>query len=231
MLDRPNEWNLFGCYRFIIAVFLSIFIWGCASVGPQSVQQRDWDCDEAADAAVERQDWNEAQVLHQALLDHDPGNCLAIYHLGYIYGQLNNRLEETRHYERAVQCGLDTDDLLFYNLGMAYGEMSLMEDALVALERAVALNPKNAENYFGLGLIAQADGQTQRALTALIKAVEVNPHHWEARIILARIYLDKGQLAAARVHLDKLRASVPDESEVAELWQTYEDRAITTFGD
>lgn len=230
MLDRANEWNDFGRYRFILAVFVMIWIWGCAAVGLQPMQ-RDWDCDDAADAAVERQDWNEAQVRHQALLNHDPGNCLAIYHLGYIFGQLDDRLEETRHYERAIQCGLDTDDLLFYNLGMAYGEMSLMEEALAAFERAVGLNPQNAENYFGLGLIAQADGQTERALSALIKAVDVDPHHWEARIILTRIYLEKGQLTAARIHLDMLRDSVPDNDELEELWQTYEDRVVTTYED
>lgn len=205
-----------------------IWVWGCAASGPPSMR-RDWDCDDAADAAVERKDWSDALVRHQALLQDDPANCLVIYHLGYIYGQLDDRREEVDHYERAVQCGLNTDDLLFYNLGMAYGEMSFMAEALTAFDRAVALNPQNAENYFGLGLIAQADGQTQRALTALLKAVDVNPHHWEAHIILARIYLDKGQLAAARNHLDPLRESVPDNDEVVELWQTYEDRSITTY--
>jgi tetratricopeptide (TPR) repeat protein len=230
MFDRPNAWNELGRCRFIFVVSVILSMWGCAALAPQTMQ-RDRVCDDAADAAVERQDWNEARIRHQALLQDDPGNCLAIYHLGYIYGQLDDRVEEARHYERAVQCGLDTDDLLFYNLGMAYGEMSLLEEALAAFERAVALNPQNAENFFGLGLIAQADGQTERALSALVKAVDIDPHHWEARIILTRIYLDKGQLAAARIHLDKLRGSVPDNDEVVELWQTYEDRAITTYGD
>lgn len=230
MLDRPNAWNDPGRYRFIVVLSAMLWIWGCAAMGPRSVPP-DWDCDDAADAAVEREDWHDARIRHQALLQDDPGNCLAIYHLGYIHGKLDDRLEETRHYERAVQCGLDTDDLLFYNLGMAYGEMGRMEEALAAFEKAVALNPQNAENYFGLGLIAQVDRQTERAMTALLKAVEVNPHHWEARIILTRIYLDQGRLAAARVHLDTLRESVPDNDEVAELWQTYLDRSITTYGE
>jgi tetratricopeptide (TPR) repeat protein len=230
MFNRLNEWHNLGHFQITFAVLLLIWIWGCAAVGPRS-GQRDWACDDDADAAVERHDWLEARVRHQALLQDDPDNCLAIYHLGYIYGKLDDRLEETRHYERAVHCGLDTDDLLFYNLGMAYGDMGLMKKALAALEQAVALNSQNAENHFGLGLIAQAQGHTEKALSALLKAVEVDPHHWEARIILTRIYLDRGQLAAARVHLDTLRESVPDHDEVAELWQTYKDRSITTYGD
>lgn len=230
MYDRPIEKIEYGCHRITLVVFVLILIWGCAAVGPPSTQL-DWDCDDAADAAVERQDWHEAQVRHEALLHNDPGNCLAIYHLGYIYGRLDDRLEETQHYERAVQCGLDTDDLLFYNLGMAYADMGIMQEALAALERAVALNPQNGENHFGLGLIAQTDGQTEKALSALLRAVEVDPQHWEARIVLTRIYLDRGQFAAARTQLDKLQESAPDHDEVSELWQIYKDRSITMYGD
>jgi tetratricopeptide (TPR) repeat protein len=188
-----------------------------------------WVCDAEADAAVDRQQWEQAYDLHQALLLKEPGNCLAMYHLGYILGAMGDRTQETRQYERAVQCGMDKDDLLFFNLGMAYGEMDSMDKALAAFERAVALNPNNAENFFGLGLTAQAAGQSQRAQTALVNAVKINPNHWEARILLTRIYLDSGRLAMARNHLEFLRRSIPNNEEVVELWQTYEDRSITTF--
>lgn len=205
-----------------------IWVWSCASVKPPQ-EQRDWVCDEEADAVVRQQNWDHALADHLSLLKEDPDNCLAIYHLGYIYGKMGKRMEETVQYERAVRCGLNMDDHLFYNLGMAYGEMNLTDEALAAFEQAVRLNSQNAENYFGLGMTAQAVGQTEKALSALLKAVDLDPHHWEAHMILARIYLDQGQLTSARIHLDVLRKGLPKNEEVTELWQTYEDRRITTY--
>jgi tetratricopeptide (TPR) repeat protein len=205
-----------------------MYVWGCGTVGTKPVKS-DWVCDPAADAAVERQDWQRALALHRSLLAAEPGNCLAMYHLGYILGKMGDRMEEAIQYERAVQCGMDQDELLFFNLGMAYGDLNYMDKALASFERAVMLNPNSAENYFGLGLTAQACGQHQRAQKALIKAVNVDPDHWEARILLARIYLDNGQLRIARHHLEILRNAIPFHEEVVELWQTYEDRRSTTF--
>jgi tetratricopeptide (TPR) repeat protein len=228
MTDRPSGWNTPGKHCLILAAGMMIWVWGCATLEMGSPKDS-WVCDDAADAAVERQEWKQALARHRSLLIAEPGNCLAMYHLGYILGKMGDRLEEIIQYEKAVQCGMDQDDLLFFNLGMAYGDLNYMDDALAAFERAVMLDPDDAENYFGLGLTAQAAGQRQRAQKALINAVNVDPDHWEARILLARIYLDTGEFTAARLHLDILRETIPLHEEVVELWQMYEDRRITTF--
>lgn len=204
---------------------------GCSSMrspaGPEKPVQ--WRCDEDADAAVSRQEWDTALSGHQALLADEPNNCLAIYHLGYIHGKLGDRQQETLLYEEAIACGLDTDDRLFFNLGMAYGEMNQMEEAMSAFERAIALNNRSAENFFGLGLIATWAGQIDKAEAALIRTVDIDPRHWEARILLTRLYLDEGRLGAAQPHLEHLLENVPKNDEVDELRQIYEDRRITAF--
>ena len=228
MFDRQFPWNRLSLYRLMIIVVVVIWFWNCAAMEKRSVKG-DWVCDELADAAVDRQDWEQALARHRLVLNDDPENCLAMYHLGYILGKMGDRMEETTLYEKAVQCGLDQDDLLFFNLGMAYGEMDYMDEAIASFERAVALNPDNAENFFGLGLTAQAAGQNQRAQAALLEAVAVNPRHWEARILLTRIQLDGGQLNEARHHLDIMLNNIPNHEEVMDLWQIYEDRRITSF--
>jgi len=228
MIHRQYEGNSPLRHRFILVSVLLIWIWGCAAHELRPPKKR-WTCDNAADAAVTRQDWDQALRGHQALLEKMPGNCLAVYHLGYIQGKLGDRDAEVSLYEKAVRCGFDGDDRLFFNLGMAYGEMSRTQKALAAFERAVALDANNAEHYFGLGITAQAAGQTDRARSALRTAVRINPRHWEAHTYLARILLDQGDLAAARIHLDVLRAGVPNDEEVVELWQIYEDRRITSY--
>jgi tetratricopeptide (TPR) repeat protein len=220
-----------------LTAMMILLFWagGCTSVGtPSSApasapDQPEWRCDEIADAAVDRQDWDLALSGHLALLEKDPSNCLAIYHLGYIQGKLGDREQEALQYEKAIQCGLDTDDRLYFNLGMAYGEMNLMDEALSAFERAVSLNPNNAENFFGTGLIAQWAGDIDRAEAALIQAVDLDPRHWEARILLTRIYLEEGRLDAAHHHLEQLLEHVPENTDVDELRQIYEDRRITVY--
>jgi tetratricopeptide (TPR) repeat protein len=233
-------WNILMVNRRIaglryprLTAMLILWFWvgGCASVGttPGTSVQKEWRCDEIADAAVQRQEWGLALSRHQALLGKAPSNCLAIYHLGYIQGNLGDRHEETVQYEKAIQCGLDTDDQLYFNLGMAYAETDRMEEALAAFERAVSLNGQNAENFFGLGMVAKWAGQTDRAKTALHQALELDPQHWEARILLTRIYLDEGRLDAAQPHLEYLLGHVPENPEVKALQKIYEDRRITAY--
>lgn len=227
IVDRHKDAN--RLWRWCIIGIL-MWVWGCSSLGTVEPPPPDqWACDDAADAAVSQADWEQALRLHQALLEKEPDNCLAIYHLGYILGKMGDRNDEVAHFERAVQCGYTTDDRLFFNLAMAYAEMGFMEDAISAFEQATGLNPTNAENYFGLGLTAQAAGLTENAHAALAKAVELDPRHWEARILLARIYLDEGRLEAAQTQLDILMKSIPQNEEVEELWQQYEDRRMTSY--
>jgi len=229
MSDRPCSWHT--ALWIVCLMALPLFGGGCASVEKTTGQARQgqWHCDDEADAAVKRQEWDFALARHQALLKVEPYNCLAIYHVGYIHGKLGDRRQETILYEKAIDCGLDTDDRLYFNLGMAYGEMNLMDEALSAFDQAVSLNNRNAENFFGLGLVATWAGQVGRAEAALIRTVDLDPRHWDAHILLTRIYLDEGRLEAAQPHLEYLLEHVPEKDEVEELRQIFEDRRITAF--
>jgi tetratricopeptide (TPR) repeat protein len=226
MCDRPLVKRDFLHYGCIIVSLL--WFCGCSSLGPSSGPKQ-WSCDPDADAAVARQEWDQAQRRHHWILEKEPGNCLAIYHLGYIWGKLGNRETEVAHYERAVRCGYTEDDHLFFNLGMAYGELDLMQKALASFEKAMELNPQNADNHFGLGMTAQAAGLTDKALKALAKAVRIDPRHWDARIALTRIYLDQSQIKAAGLQLEALVKGVPEDPELVELLKIFEDRRISAY--
>jgi tetratricopeptide (TPR) repeat protein len=191
--------------------------------------QPDWSCDAEADAAVQSQQWELALQLHQRYLELEPDNCLALYHLGYILGKLIKRRLEVEAYERAVACGYSNDDRLFFNLGMAFGEIAEPDKALAALERAIQLNPENAENHFGLGYIAQLTGHSRRAVKALQKAIDLSADHLDARNLLARIYLDQGRLDEAKMQLQEILRREPDNQGAMILWEIYEDRVMTSY--
>jgi tetratricopeptide (TPR) repeat protein len=215
-------------YLLPVVVMLLMGLWSCVSMAPGPENKR-WSCDHGADKAVTDGDWEQALSGHQAFLAANPGNCLAIYHLGYIWGRLGDREMEIEQFERAAACGYDIDDQLHFNLGMAYAEADRMTSAISALERAVTLNPQNAENHFGLGLTALSAGQPDLARRALTRAVEVDPRHWDARIELARMDLDQGRLELARIQLDAVQKGAPDHEALQALWGTYRDRRITAF--
>lgn len=191
--------------------------------------QPGWTCDAEADDAVHSQQWQLALQLHQRYLELEPGNCLALYHLGYIFGKLNKPQLEVETYERAIACGYSEDDRLFFNLGMAFGGLSEPDKALAAMERAIQLNPDNAENHFGFGYIAHLTGYRARAIRALQKAIAISADHVDARNLLAVIYLDQGRLDEAKAQLQEIQRLEPDNQEVRMLWKVYEDRVMTSY--
>ena len=201
-------------------------LWSCVSMAPV-LENRQWSCDPQADQAVADGDWEQARLRHQALLSADPGNCLAIYHLGYIWGRLGDREQEIEHYNWAAACGYDHDDQLYFNLGMAYADVDQMESALGAFKRATMLKPNSADNQFGLGLIAVSAGRPDLARQALTTAIGLDPRHWDARIELARLELDQGRLDEARIQLDAVQKGAPDHEELQALWHIYNDRRMT----
>jgi tetratricopeptide (TPR) repeat protein len=211
-----------------VAFSIALIIAACSQTTVRSPQPG-WSCDTEADAAVHSQQWELALQLHQRYLELEPDNCLALYHLGYILGKLNKRQLEVETYKRAVTCGYSNDDQLFFNLGMALGEISEPDKALAALERAIQLNPDNAENHFGLGYIAQLTGHSRRAVKALHKAIDLSADHLDASNLLARIYLDLGRLDEAKRQLQEIQRREPDNQEAMILWEIYEDRIMTAY--
>lgn len=210
------------------AVLVLAFLWACAS-GPRGESgQSSWSCDASGDLSVQSGHWEQALLQHQAFLAANPGNCLAIYHLGYIWGHMGERAKEIAQYEQAFACGYRDDPLLF-NLGMAYAEMGQVEKAVLVFTQAVALSPQNADNHFGLGLAALSAGDAELAKQALKDAVRIDPRHWDARLELARLALDQGRLEAARAQLEALQQGAPDHQGLPALWRIYHDRKVTVF--
>lgn len=200
----------------------------CATARPEPPRAI-WQCDPDLDAAVARGEWEDALEGHRQLVRQNPDNCLAIYHLGYIWGHLGDRSREVAAYEQAIACGYDGDDRLYFNLGMAYGDLEDLERATEALTTAIDLNPDNGDNYFGLALIADAAGRPDDAEQALIRASAVDPAHLEAHLELVRRYLDQGRWEEARSRLAVIQAMDPNNVEARALQHLLESRQSTQY--
>jgi len=158
--------------------------------------EKRWTCDKAADEPMKQHDYEAAILLHQRLLEKEPTNGLALYHLGYAYGQTGDHPKEALYYEQAIDLGFK-EDSIFFNLGMAYGELNQIENSIYAFNKALNINPYSADNHFGLALAYQRSVADTLAEKEFLKAIKIDPAHVDARLYLSMLYADMGELKKA----------------------------------
>ena len=196
---------------------------GCATrdLGKAIETEKTWHCDKEADDAMKRQEYRKAISLHQDLLEKESGNALALYHLGYAYGQTGDHRTEVRCYEKAVDLGFRKGQI-FFNMGMAYGELNRLENAIEAFENALEINPESADAHFGLALVYQKSLADTMAEEEFLKALEIDPVHIDARLYLSVLYTDRGELQKACEHLRKILEIDPAHSGAREFLKRIE---------
>ncbi len=75
----------------------------------------------------------------------------------------------------------------FHARASAYFHADLYGPAMLDLERALTLNPRNYNAIFGLGAILETFGDTQKAMAAYSHALRLHPHHEDATEAVKRL--------------------------------------------
>jgi tetratricopeptide (TPR) repeat protein len=194
--------------RSLLFFLLAALLAGAACSGVptagETPSRKTWICDREADEAFRRGDYERSVLLHKDILEKDPANALALYHLGYAYGRKGDHEKEAALYEKALDLGFRKEDL-FFNLGMAYGEMNRIDSAIEAFRRGVEAYPGSADNHFGLALAYQRRGtDDDLAEKMFLKTIDLDPAFPEARFYLSLLYADGGHLRKAADQLRKL---------------------------
>jgi len=84
-----------------------------------------------------------------------------------------------------------------------------MESNLAELETQVKEDPK-MRRFFDLACEYQKTGRFDEAVGICEKGLEQNPNHWQARILLAQLYLAGGRLEEARTMVERVLMALPD---------------------
>ena len=93
------------------------------------------------------------------------------------------------------------NDHVFYNMGMAYGELNDTKKSVDAFRKALEVDPDNAENHFGLAMAYYQRGITDKtAEEEFLKAIKIDPGHLDARLYLGILYADMGELKNEKGH-------------------------------
>jgi tetratricopeptide (TPR) repeat protein len=91
--------------------------------------------------------------------------------------------------------------LLWQNIGSALTDLGLPDLGLAALEKARKLDGSLPETRFLIALAYRKLGQPERALKEFEAVVAGNPLHPRARLELAQLYTDRGEIERAQAQL------------------------------
>jgi tetratricopeptide (TPR) repeat protein len=166
-------------------------------------------CDLNADFALGHEDYPASILAHRQLLQKQPANALAHYHLGFAYGMTGNTSEELAEYLTAARLGLKSWDL-FLNLGLAYLGQHQLERATEAFTTAVALGPEHAETHFNLALAYENTNRLDAALGEIETARRLAPQDPDVTNTNAIICVETGDTIRARELWTELIQFAPD---------------------
>jgi tetratricopeptide (TPR) repeat protein len=166
-------------------------------------------CDPLADYFLGMEDYPEAIRRHRVVIDDDPGNALAHYHLGFAYGVVGEHRQELAEYQKAIELGLN-DWQLFLNLGLLYLDSGQTRDATEVLRLAALLGPERPETHFNLALAYERRGAFAQAEQEALLSLRIDPSQPDARNTLGAIYAEEGKFVRASEEWNELVGEIPD---------------------
>ncbi len=201
-------------YRWPLVVLLSLI--GLILQSPisarASAKSASYDeqvCDPLADYFLGMEDYSEAIRRHRMVIQDDPSNALAHYHLGFAYGVMGQHAQEFGEYQKAVNLGLN-DWQLFLNLGLLYMESGQVHDATAVLRLATLLGPERAETHFNLALAYERRGALAQAEQEALLSLQIDPDQPDTRNTLGAIYAEEGNYRRASQEWTDLVMANPD---------------------
>lgn len=166
--------------------------------------------DPEAEAPLLRGEWEEAVRFHRALVESQPGNGRAYYHLGYALGQLGKFSEEVAAYHEAIRVGV-REGGLYYNLGIALATAKEDYDgAITSFQEGLRLDPDDPQLWYSLGTAYLEKRDFARARDAFQAALKREPNFVDAWNNLAHALLALGDRAGARAAWQEILAMDPE---------------------
>jgi superkiller protein 3 len=141
-------------------------------------------------ALGELQQWNEAIKILRRAVGLSPNSVRAHYNLAVTLDRASpGKGHGTEEYRKALRLNpKDVNSLI--NLAVNLGDQDVQQ-ARRLLERAIALDPKNADAYFNLGLLLRNSGDQKGALLAFQKAIGLDADTLESRRQLVSILISQ----------------------------------------
>jgi Tfp pilus assembly protein PilF len=204
-----QQFKFTGYFSGIFCIIIIILIGGCARnvvdepLETTATYKKSATLEQKAYQAMASGDYGTGIRLYERLLERDPTNARAMYHLGYGYGKIGELYKEISYYEKAIALGYQTDQI-YRNLGMVYLWTDQVEEGYQAFKKALSIKPNSADNHFGMGLAYQHGGNDKMAEKEFLKAIRLEPDVIEFRESLALFYQERGDLHKAAEQFEQI---------------------------
>lgn len=170
-----------------------------------------------------RRSFEEALVL-------DPEHEDALAGLGELLLKFGQVEQGMRAFERTIALGYDDDVELMLQIGRALFREGYVEQSLPYFERAVAHAPDSAEAVASVGYAQHRLGHDDLAMTALRRALALESDFAEARVYLANLLYDAGELDESLAEFEKTTPA--DHWDDLGIWRLVElKKAVYKLGD
>jgi tetratricopeptide (TPR) repeat protein len=154
-------------------------------------------------ARLAREEFLWARRSFEEALTLDPEHEDALAGLGEVllkFGQVEAGL---RAYERTIELGYEDDVELMLQIGRALFREGYVEHSLAFFERAVRHAEDSAEAVACIGYAQHRLGNDVEAMAALRRALVVDPQFSEARVYIANLLYDAGDVDGALLEFEK----------------------------
>jgi protein O-GlcNAc transferase len=178
-----------------------------------------------AKSHAKRGEIEEAKKLYQSVLQAFPKNVRAQQGLAglgeltrtvinqlialYNQGQLSEVVEQSKALLEQYP-----DAFIVWNLlGAAQKDLGRMDEAIVAYNNAITLQPAYADTYNNMGVTLKAQGKLEEAIAAYARALSIKPDYAEALFNMGHTLKAQGKLDEAIAAYNKAHLFKPDYAE------------------
>jgi len=118
------------------------------------------------------------------------------------YFKVGNQLLQEKKFEQAIENYTKVVKIsphfgAYCNMGVALKNLGLLDEALVALKRAMKLKPRRAEVYNNIGNVYTTAGDVDQAIRYYERAINIKPDYIDAYENLIEVYLSLGKTKKA----------------------------------
>ncbi len=162
---------------------------------------------------INRNDLETALSRLQELAARYPDDPNIHYLLGVTLGRLHRYEEAIPELTRVTELTPEFAPA-YQQLGFCYQSLKNMDKALENYRKSVELDPANAVNLYNLGLTLFEMDKVDEALSYFEQALSTRSDDLDTLEMIARCYINKGDLTKAVEYLEKARALARNEEKI-----------------
>lgn len=155
---------------------------------------------------------DQAEQRYKEVLARAPTYAAGWVNLGKLYSQRKMYPEAIQAYQQALQAKPDYSRALL-DLGVAYARSGRSDEALATYRRTLELNPRSVAAWYNLGLAQRQKNDVAGAEESFRKARELDAEHVPSGRKLAQLLAARGAHDEARVILDDVLDTEPNDVE------------------